>query len=901
MNVQQVSHLNIKIAFWNADGLKDKKTELEHFLRTHEIDLALISETRLTKDNKISIQGYTIIRKDRVNNTPHGGVAIIKKNSISSHTLDLQAETIEVVAIQINRETVIAAGYLPPKNKLNTKDLDKIFHLNNRVFLAGDFNSKHATWNCRTNNRNGNIIFKYANTHNVNLGIPETHTHYPYQANALPSTIDFAIYKNLHLDSINSINDLDSDHNPIITQLLGTVKPPGNHIKLKNYEQANWDKFKSIINSKLTLKSNLHNTHDIDTTVKNCTKIIHKALNKSVPTIVCNKNKAKVLPTKIINLIKSRNRLRKKFQKTRNPQHKTLCNKLTHVIREEMIAHKNKTWQQKLENIKPSSNSIWQLTKSLTRTNSKIQTLHSATGLIFTDKEKSEAIADNFEKVHKQTENLSNTRTEKIVTTKYREIKKEPMNKDTIKLTSPNEIRNIIKTTRNNKAPGPDKIQNIVLKNLPNKAIVQLTYIFNACLKLSYFPQEWKNALILPIHKPGKDKLFPQSYRPISLLNTMSKILENIILNRLKTHETENHQLIPEQFGFRNHHSTTQQLIRITNHISENFNKNKSTAMTLLDIEKAFDTVWHKALIYKLHAYNIPLYLLKLLNSFLTDRTFNVKVNENLSSTKRINAGVPQGSILGPRLFLYYINDIPKNPNTNIALFADDTAVYSTSWGKPKTILDTQAHVNDIVAFFHKWKLKVNETKTETIIFSHKKKNTFKNKEIPKLKINNVVIEPKKEVKYLGVILDTKLTYTKHIKNVKTKTYGAWRKIYSLTNPKSKLSLNNKLKIYKTLIRPIMLYAAPVWSNTNKTNIKTLQIIQNKFLRQITNSDPKTKNSEIHTTHNIEYLEQVIRTHTQNFFTNQTKFSNLLTNMGKINSINAPFKLKYKLPHQILI
>ena len=310
--------------------------------------------------------------------------------------------------------------------------------------------------------------------------------------------------------------------------------------------------------------------------------------------------------------------------------------------------------------------------------NNTIPTLHDTQGLALSNKQKANALAENFEKVHHLTENMCNSKLSTLGNTKYKEILSEKLNYDEITLTCPAEIKLAIKNTRPKKAPGPDGIQNVTLKHFSRKALVQLTHIFNNCFRVSHFPTPWKHANVLAFPKPGKDHLFPQNYRPISLLPTMGKIFEKIIYNRLKDHEKIHKQLIPQQFGLREAHNTVHQLARLTNHISTNFNINKSTVLALIDIEKAFDTVWHKGITYKLNTLEIPRYLIKIIQQYLRERTFRVLANGKPSRKFKIVAGVPQGSILGPRLFLYYINDIPTTEKTQIALFADDTAIYSS-------------------------------------------------------------------------------------------------------------------------------------------------------------------------------------------------------------------------------
>ncbi|GBN95212.1 RNA-directed DNA polymerase from mobile element jockey [Araneus ventricosus] len=165
-------------------------------------------------------------------------------------------------------------------------------------------------------------------------------------------------------------------------------------------------------------------------------------------------------------------------------------------------------------------------------------------------------------------------------------------------------------------------------------------------MTIGHFPTKWKTATVIPILKPGKDPTQPTSYRPISLLSAISKIAEHIILDRLQTHLETNNILCPEQFGFRKNLSTTHQLIRVVEFIEEAFNTKQKTGAVFLDIQKAFDRVWQDALIHKLINYNTPNYITKIIQYYLVNRNFMVKVNNEFSDLKRINAGVAQGSKL---------------------------------------------------------------------------------------------------------------------------------------------------------------------------------------------------------------------------------------------------------------
>lgn len=209
--------------------------------------------------------------------------------------------------------------------------------------------------------------------------------------------------------------------------------------------------------------------------------------------------------------------------------------------------------------------------------------------------------------------------------------------------------------------------------------------------------------------------------------------------------------------------------------------------MVLLDLNKAFDTVWHNGLLFKLHYNKFPDHILKIIDSFLNDRIFLVKINKKHSWTKSIQAGVPQGSVLGTILFNLYINDVPTNPKTQLAIFADDTAIFTSSWSSTYLKKYLQDHLITLHEFFLKWKLKINPTKTEAILFH--RRLSYKFNHSPPIQIASVDIPWKKEVKYLGVILDRAVRWKPGIDDRRKKAYIPYKKLYPFLTRNSDTAL----------------------------------------------------------------------------------------------------------------
>lgn len=241
----------------------------------------------------------------------------------------------------------------------------------------------------------------------------------------------------------------------------------------------------------------------------------------------------------------------------------------------------------------------------------------------------------------------------------------------------------------------------------------------------------------------------------------------------------------------------------------------------------AFDTVCHKALVFKMDYLDVPIALIKIIISYLSKRKFIVDYDGVLSNSMEIVAGVPQGSVFGPLLFLIYINDIPNYHDNTVALFADDTTVVANSGSHKLLCQKTQDHFELLNKYFMKWKIKINEQKIELLIVNRNITNTTIN-----ISTNGQKITSVHSVKYLGIIIDSQLNFKKHITTVVAKAKAALCMLYRFIKNKN-ITIKNKVLIYKTCIRPVMTYACPVWCNSKKSNIKKMQTVQNKCLNII--------------------------------------------------------------------
>ena len=405
----------------------------------------------------------------------------------------------------------------------------------------------------------------------------------------------------------------------------------------------------------------------------------------------------------------------------------------------------------------------------------------------------------------------------------------------------PDEVTKVIDSLNLKKSVGPMSIPTYILKLYKQFFSHYLAILINMSFETGIFPDVLKIAKVTPIHKK-ESKLDYLNYRPISLLSAISKIYEKLIYTRIFDYLTKNNMISSKQFGFRSKYSTIHAIISLTERIKELMDSGHYVCGIFIDLEKAFDTVNHNILCHKLNYYGLRGNINNLIQSYLTNRKQFVSIKGVNSDTMDVNCGVPQGSSLGPLLFLIYINDFRFClKQTETGHFADDTYILYAS----KKLKSLEVVINSELKLVTNWlrlnRLSLNAKKTELIIFRSKRKPIYCN---TYFKLNGILLKPKDSVKYLGMHIDKHLTWDTHILNLGKSLSRANGILSKLRHYSPKAVC---LNVYYALFYSHLTYGACVWGLTSEKNIKKIEVLQNKCARILTFSDSRSSANPLYT------------------------------------------------------
>lgn len=953
---------NLKVITLNANSLisHQRRHNLQQFLAHHKPDVLLLNETHLATKHRIHFRNHEMVRTDKQPNTERTGTAILLNNAIKKSNLattNWNLRALEVTAVLVHtsqRPICVIAAYRHATNRYHiSHDLAIIAEVSERnrwdVIIGGDFNAKHPSWHNHATCTQGRALHSWLEQnqiqHHLKLECPCVYT---YRTIHTTSVLDFFITSD-SLDIIRNqyssnldVLDYDSDHRAVVlnVRLAGRISKEEQQFT-PNYHNVDWSHFKNQLDTRIRLVQvpatrNMCAT-EIDNKLVEICGAIKSTMDEVIPRTSINKDNICTLPPDILDLIRHKNQMRRRWERRRlqpiATQLKSEIKLLSKIIDERIHLTRNTQFEQKLATIKPGA-SMFRDIKQIGQTKahhfpSSIN--DPATGLQTTDiKDMCNILAANFEDVHKQNENLgdaaftSNVNTfvsEQLNIVMPRTIfsTRSPANPATFNaehhIVSIPMLVHLIKRSANKKSCGHDGIPNAVLRKLSTNCITKIATLFNQMYNIAHFPKAWKLAIVVPILKASKPAIDATSYRPISLLPCLSKLYERALKHVLDI-SCEDKQLIPkDQFGFMAGRSTTQALAVFKTDIAVKFNQRTPTIACAMDIEKAFDTVWQHGLIYKmLNTFHFDHHLCICIHTYLQHRTFKVKLADQLSDQRTIVAGVPQGGVLSALLYIIYVADMPNPAPHPIPIrrlqYADDMIVYIATQHLALGQNRINAYIADIEKFYTTWKIRINPVKSEAIVFKGPNKlfnpaaNRF-HKHVA-ITISNRVLVPQTTLKYLGVIFSKDLRTVRHTDHIIKKVRTTMACLRPLLCKKRGLSTNIKLLCYKQLIRSQICHGFPSWSDTSSAQMERIRKIERACIRSCTNTyrgeDRKhISNATLMQNANIQRIDRVLIEQTLKFFDKQQDCIELQRCLHvyptNADTTNMPYKPPWHIKH----
>lgn len=471
-----------------------------------------------------------------------------------------------------------------------------------------------------------------------------------------------------------------------------------------------------------------------------------------------------------------------------------------------------------------------------------------------------------------------------------------PRNNKTLFLTptSHQEIESIIKTLKNSSTTVNDDLNTLILKQIGEQISNPLSEIINHCFSTGYFPTSLKVSRVLPVHK-GSHKYLLTNYRPISIISSIAKIFEKLLKNRLISFFDTNNIIANNQYGFLKNRSTEDALATLVERIYKSLDDSQPCMAVFLDLAKAFDTVNHKLLLKKLERYGIRGTGLKLIESYLNNRTQSVKIDNTISNTLTITCGVPQGTVLGPLLFLIYINDLLEltQLKDNIISYADDTVLFINGITWNAVIKEAETYLTRIKCWMDNNFLSLNYKKSKFIPFSIDKRTT---PDITSIKIHEstcknyltcncgISVLRTNCIRYLGVEIDNNLKWNNHIHNLSNRLR---KTIYIFKKLKQYMSKSLLRTFYFALVQSILSYGIIAWGGAANSTLQKIETLQNTIVKIIF-----SKNKLYPT--NILYLDCKIKSVKQLFLMSISKYLFKNNNLLQFTTHNYDTRRKEK-------
>ena len=862
-------HLNIGLLTINANSVRNKKANIMHLVEklkdTYNEIILMLNDTRLHSGVDFFLPGFSLTRADKhTEDSTSGGTAIAVPNTwdielVQSLTeSSLGYESVGILTTPPGSQTIkLLSIYNHPQNhvpqhlltsflnvKSNNKDVDG--------FIGGDFNCPHEAFNSRFSNIYGTGLLN----HVTNMNLVVLHNTEPtIYHHGEPNILDLFICEPRSLSMVEECyveESVGSDHLPLLAHIVLT-----NRRSLSQRTKTFFDAqaFKEDLSIELTkFDATCNSKSEVDQKLRQLTDLIQEQKAKHTQ-VKPWRHKRSQLPQEILSWIQTRKDLLKEMKKAQTADTKKgfsqLYNRANKIVKDLLYEHDNKERESAILEMQyeKDSSKMWKrynrLKEELQPTNAAKRPLINENGeKISMPENKAEIFARRLEKVHQtprhplfdqqfEDEVGAHIRThESLFNEQEHPTNDEDNAHHLLQPITTTDFKSKLGMAKISSAPGDDQVTYSLLRQSPDILVTKLILILNFCLLIGYFPKQWKAAKVIMVQKPGKDHTNPKSYRPISLLPAISKIFERILCERLVNFLEENNLLNKYQAGYRKGRSTQEHIFRLAQQVYNGFKNRECTYATFLDCEAAFDAVWTNGLMYKLHKLNLPTNFLRILCSFLKDRTLKVHVDGSVSREVKLRAGTPQGSCLSPILFCIHVNDIPFHEMVGCqpSQFADDIRLF-VKGRKIKDVANAmQGALQKVEMWCRKWRVKLAPSKTNVVVFS---KCYKAHDDRPPLFLFTEELSYTDEATFLGVKFNASLTWEPQTRALISKAVPRLNLIKALSTTQGQNNIEMLLKLYKAIVWPVFEYSSIAHVNAARCHQIKLQRIQNAAIRSI--------------------------------------------------------------------
>ena len=812
---------HLRILTVNCQRIGNKKAELEAAINYIKPDIICGTESWLNsniKSSEVFPENFTAYRKDR--SRLGGGVFTLVRNElISSEEKDLDCDCEIIwtrIKLQNSKDLIIGNFYMPHRSDKDLNELEKaLLCLSGKpnqkhTILTGDFNCPDVEWEngiVRPSSPDRSVQQKLVDiTSAANLIQMHSESTREKALLDLIFTTNPTLFRNS--TSVPGISDHDMvvsdiDTKPIITKQQRR--------KCFIFSKANWSDLNKAISE---IEKPIHDMILDNKTVNEVWIFFKNILMKKVEELIPSKMsgsrpKSPWINREVKKMLKKKHRLFKQAKKSNNwTNYKQFQKECKRTLRRAEWSFVNNVIIEGLTN--KNTKPFWKYIKSRKQDNIGVAPLKDKSTLFSDSKTKAKILLNQFQSVFTPEDDSP---LPPMDTQQYQPI-------DDIKINIQG-IAKLLKNINPLKASGPDAIPNVVLKNCADSLAPVISKIFQLSLDSGSLPEDWKKANISSVFKKG-DKHLASNYRPVSLTSVCCKTLEHVVCRHLMNHLESNNILTNLNHGFRSGFSCETQLLTTMNDLFLAFDQSKQMDIAILDFSKAFDTVPHNKLLHKLNNYGITGSVHAWLSSFLTNRTMRVVLEGEASEEVKVESGVPQGTVLGPILFLCHINDLPSSVSSQVRLFADDCLLYRTI-ESVQDHLALQQDLNKLEIWAQNWGMKFNAKKCYILRIRDKHQYLF-------YKLDNCLLQNVQSNPYLGLEISNDLKWHNHINNIASK---ASRTLGFLQRNLRHCPKECRKTAYLSLIRSTLEYGAVVWDSQYKMDIDKLERIQHRAARFI--------------------------------------------------------------------